>query len=64
MRLDVYNTMGQKVRTLVNERKAPGYYTVFWDGRNDHGMQVVTGVYICRIVAGEFMAIKKTILMQ
>src|SRR3989338_5193748 len=38
VRIDVYNILGQKVRTLVNEVKNPGFYSARWDGRNERGM--------------------------
>lgn len=47
--LTIYNILGQKVKTCVNEKKNPGYYTYFWNGKNDKGMEVASGVYIYRI---------------
>jgi hypothetical protein len=62
--LVIYNTLGQVVRTLVNEDAKAGYYTMQWDGRNDAGTSVSTGMYIYRISAGNFTAVKKMTLMK
>lgn len=47
--LEIYNVLGQRVRTLVNEAQAAGVYTVEWDGRNGQGVSVGSGVYFCRV---------------
>ncbi|GAB4372740.1 MAG: hypothetical protein Kow0042_16230 [Calditrichia bacterium] len=62
--LTIYNLNGQKVRTLVNERKPAGNYQIQWDGRDDSGRQVASGVYLYRIRAGAFSQTKKMILMK
>jgi len=50
--LVLYNTLGQRVRTLVDEDRPAGTYQVVWDGRDDSGREVAGGVYICRLEAG------------
>lgn len=64
VRIEIYNLLGQKVRTLLNERREPGYYEVVWDGRNEGGAQVSSGVYLYRMVAGDYMRVRKMILMR
>jgi hypothetical protein len=64
VRLTIYNLLGQKVRTLVDTQKAPGFYTTSWDGTNDYGNLVASGVYIYRIEAGEFVHGKKLLLLR
>lgn len=49
VRLSVYNLLGQEVVRLVDEIKAPGRYVVTWDGRNEHGIDVASGVYLYRM---------------
>ena len=49
--LNIYNTLGQLVRSLVNERQNAGFKTVTWDGRSNAGEQVASGIYIYRLEA-------------
>ena len=64
VRLEVYNTMGQLVRVLVNEIEGPGYKTVFWDGKDKEGREVSSGVYLYRLKAGKFEAVKKLVILK
>lgn len=59
VKLEIYNILGQKVKTLVNDVYAAGRYSVKWDGTNDAGVQVSTGVYIYRVQAGNVVQSKK-----
>jgi len=49
--LAIYNILGQKVATLRDEVQNTGYYTILWNGRNDFGTQVASGVYFYRLEA-------------
>lgn len=49
--LDVYNMQGQNVKSLVAEQRSPGMHTVQWNGHNDAGIPVPSGVYIYRMNA-------------
>lgn len=62
--LKIYDICGREVRTLVNERKAPGSYAVAWDGRNDTGVHVASGVYFCRVQAGGLVQTRKMLLVR
>ncbi len=62
--LKVYDLLGRKVKTLVNERKAAGSYTVKWDGRDDAGRPLASGVYVYRLKAGSFVAVRKMMLLK
>lgn len=62
--LTIYNVRGQKVRLLVNESQSPGSRWVKWDGRNDQGRGLTSGVYFYRIQAGDFVQCKKMVLMK
>lgn len=60
--LKIYNILGEEVRTLVNEPKRPGYYTVTWDGRDRAGAPLPSGVYFCRMEAdGRSQTVKMTL---
>jgi len=62
--LKVYNTLGQAVRTLVDQNQTPGYYSVNWDGKDDLSRQTSAGIYFYRIVSGEFNATKKMVVLR
>ncbi len=62
--LVIYNVLGQKVRTLVNKSMETGYYKVTWDGHNDQGAQVASGIYIYRFKAGDYQKDYKMILLK
>jgi glucuronoarabinoxylan endo-1,4-beta-xylanase len=62
--LIVYNILGQKVRTLINKTVAAGDYYIAWDGKNEAGNAVASGIYFYRLQAKEFMAVKKCILLR
>ena len=62
--LEIYNLLGQKVRKLVNEIQASGYYRIVWNGRNDTGAEVASGVYFYRLQAGNHNAIRKLVLLK
>lgn len=64
IRMNIYSINGQKIRTLVNEEKQAGYYTVVWDGKNDGGMNVASGIYIMQIRAGEYVNVIKMSLLK
>ena len=64
VRLDIYNVAGQKVRTLTQGHHEPGRYRIQWNATNDFGQQLSSGMYIYRIVAGDFVSVKKLILMK
>lgn len=62
--LAVYNVMGQKIKTLVDVNQSTGYQTVYWDGTDDLGNAVTTGVYFYRIQAGDFISTKKMLMIK
>ena len=62
--LKIYNIKGELVRTLVAEHKPAGSHTVLWDGRNQAGMEVSSGIYLYRMVSGEFRATKKMVMIK
>lgn len=57
--LVVYNLMGQEVRRLVNGEIQAGYHRIVWDGLNNRGESVSTGVYIYSLISPSFHSTKK-----
>lgn len=64
VRLEIYNLLGQKVKTLVSEIQDAGIYTVTWDGKNDLGQSVSSDIYIYRLLTDEFNSKLKMILLK
>jgi hypothetical protein len=64
VKVEIYNLLGQNVRTLVDELQSAGYKAIIWDGRDDSGNHVSTGVYFYRIDAGDFQASRKMLLIK
>lgn len=62
--LRVFNILGQAVKTLVDEEKPAGYHQVVWDGKDQLGRPLSSGVYIYKIVAGDFVETKKMHLVK
>ena len=62
--LSIYNGLGKLVKTLVNEIKGPGSYTVSWNGSNNNNEKAAAGMYIYRIEAGKYIETKKMILLK
>jgi hypothetical protein len=62
--LEIFDLLGQKVRTLVNASQPADTYSVVWDGRSDAGIIVSAGVYLYRIAAGRFEQTRKMIVIQ
>ena len=60
----VYDVSGAVVRTLVDESKPAGSYSLTWNGRDDHGSSVSSGVYFYRITAGSFSDVRKMTLLK
>jgi flagellar hook assembly protein FlgD len=61
---DVYNIKGQKVRSLVNDTFSPGEYKVVWNGFDDRGQAVGSGMYFYRMRTEGYSSVKKMILMK
>jgi len=64
VKIMVYNVLGQKVRSLVSEEFNGGSHVINWDGRNDFGHRLPSGVYIYRIKAGNFIEAKKMMMVK
>jgi len=70
--LNIYDLLGRKVKTLVSENLSSGYKSVLWDGRNDSGEEVASGIYFYRMKVekltfgrlGDFCNTKKLLLLK
>lgn len=64
VRISIYNISGQLVRRLIEAEHTPGAYAVKWDGRNESGNPVASGVYFYTISAGNFSATQKMLMVK
>lgn len=64
VRLSIYNVVGKRIRTLVNEKLAPGMHTVFWDGNDEQQKAAPGGVYFCRAEHGALVQTRKLTLLR
>jgi hypothetical protein len=62
--LSIYDLLGRRVRTLVHRVQNSGSYTVEWDGKNDFGTQVASGIYVYSLTAGKFKQSRRMILLR
>jgi len=62
--LKIYNILGQEVRTFVKGSQNAGRYEIVWDGKNNFGKQVSSGIYIYRIQAGDFVQSRKMMFLK
>jgi hypothetical protein len=64
VRLEVYNALGQRVRVLVDRPQPMGVHGATWDGRDEQGMPVGSGMYFGRLVMGQWVATRRMLLVK
>ena len=64
VQIDIFNVLGKKVRTLIDTRQTAGVHRLIWNGQNDMGETVSSGLYYYRLNASGFKAMKKMILLK
>lgn len=64
VKLTIYSILGQEVRTLVIEDKKAGFYQVIWNGRDNAGIPVASGLYFYQLRAGDFIKTRKMIILK
>jgi len=64
VKISIYNILGQRVKVLLNEYQSAGHKTVIWDGKNQKGKEVASGVYFYKIKADDFTSSKKMLLLK
>jgi len=63
--LKIYNTKGQLVRTLINnESYNPGFYNILWNGKDNFGHNVSTGIYLYYLNSPNFNMVKKMTILK
>ena len=60
----IYDMLGKKVSTIVNESQDAGYKSIVWNATNDYGHSVSAGIYIYQITTKGFVQTKKMILLK
>ena len=64
VRIDIFNLLGQRVRRLLDEPRAPGLHKVTWTGTNDRGSPVSSGVYFYRLTTGDLADTRRCMLIR
>ena len=64
VKFEIFNLLGQKIKTLMNEEKSPGYYTLSWDGKNNYGESMNSGIYFIKFSTDKFTETKKMTLLK
>jgi flagellar hook assembly protein FlgD len=62
--LAVYDVNGRLVKRFNGSTGGPRFVTIEWDGTNQNGLPVASGIYLYRVNAGKFTAVKKMILLK
>lgn len=62
--LEIFNVLGQKVRTLLNKEEMSGSYSISWDGRDDFGEYVASGIYFYQLRINNFMLNRKFVILK
>ena len=62
--VEVYNPIGQLIRTLFSGRKEAGYHSVIWDGTDKYGADAASGIYLYRIATGAEQSVRKMVLLR
>ncbi len=62
--LVIYDLLGKQIRTLVNKKQAAGTYNVIWDGKDEQGNDVATGIYFYKMCSGSFTKTRKMTLLK
>ena len=64
VKLEIYNILGEKIKTLVKDNLNAGYYNFLWNGYDEAGAKMSSGIYIYRVQIGTFIQSKKMLMMK
>ncbi len=62
--VNIYNISGQCIRKIVSAKQVAGSYHVVWDGRDDDGLFVTTGMYLCRLQTPFYQCVQKVVFLK
>jgi len=62
--LKIYNILGKEVRELVNTKRSSGNYTIIWDGKDNNGKEVASGIYFYQLRGGNYKETRKLVLIK
>jgi hypothetical protein len=62
--LNIYDILGRRIKTLVSENSSSGHKSAYWDGKDNWGKEVCSGVYFYQLKVGEFSETKKMLLLK
>ena len=62
--LEICDTLGERIRTLVNGRQPAGYYSASWNGMDEYNRPVTSGAYLYSLKAGDFVQVRKMTLIR
>jgi hypothetical protein len=60
----IYDILGRRIKFLLNQKIASGTYNISWDGKNENGKEVVSGIYFANFVSDNFISTKKMIMLK
>lgn len=64
VKLEIYNILGQRIRILAEKEEEPGLKIISWEGKDDRGLSVPTGIYFYRLTAQDFVETKKMVYLK
>ena len=62
--IEIFNSKGQRIKTLVNKSYVPGKYSVVWDGTNQNNDTCSSGIYYSKMISGDYSSIQKMLLIK
>lgn len=64
VKLEIYNLLGQRIKTLCDGPKTAGNHAVKWDGKDDQGHNVSSGIYFYKIIGEDLVRVNKMVLAR
>jgi hypothetical protein len=64
VKIKVYDMLGREIKTVINENQTAGYKKAIWDGTNNSGQKISTGLYFYKLVTGDFVKTRKMVFIK